>query len=74
MIFQNQGLLSLLEAYRLENFSDNSFGFPLPETIEPIVWSDASGKKMMFGVAALIFRATTNAVEFITAYSRKPCT
>lgn len=44
MIFQSQGLLSLLEVYRLEDFSDDPFGLPSPETIEPLVWKDVPAK------------------------------
>ena len=40
MIFQNDGLLSLLEVYRLEDFSDEPFGLPALETIERLDWSD----------------------------------
>jgi hypothetical protein len=38
MIFQNGGLLSLLEVYRLEDISDDPFGLPPIETIERLVW------------------------------------
>jgi hypothetical protein len=38
MIFQDEGLLTLLEIYRLEDVSDNAFGLPPVETIEKLVW------------------------------------
>ena len=38
MIFQDNGLLSLLEVYRLEDFSAEPFG--ALETIERLDWSD----------------------------------
>jgi hypothetical protein len=34
MIFQDDGLLSLFEVYRLEDFSDSPFSLPAVETIE----------------------------------------
>lgn len=40
MIFQDDGLLSLLEVYRLEDMSDSPFGLPAVESIERIDWSD----------------------------------
>lgn len=42
MIFQSGGLLSLLEAYRLEDISDDPFGLPPISTIERFIWSDES--------------------------------
>jgi hypothetical protein len=44
MLFQNCGLLSGLEVYRLEDFSDDPFGLPAVDTIERMVWSDESPK------------------------------
>lgn len=40
MLFQSGGLLSLLEVYRLEDSSEEPFGLPAVETIEPAVWSN----------------------------------
>jgi hypothetical protein len=40
MIFQDGGLLSLLEVYRQEDMSDSPFGLPAVESIERIDWSD----------------------------------
>jgi hypothetical protein len=40
MIFQNDGLLTLLEIYRLEDISENAFGLPPVETIEKLVWDE----------------------------------
>jgi hypothetical protein len=42
MLFQSGGLLTLLETYRLEDFSDNPFGLPSLDSIERMVWSDES--------------------------------
>ena len=42
MLFQNGGLLSLLETYRLEDVSDDPFGLPPIDTIERLVRSDKS--------------------------------
>lgn len=42
MLFQNGGLLSLLETYRLEDVSDDPFGLPSVDSIERLVWSDKS--------------------------------
>lgn len=42
MLFQNGGLLSLLETYRLEDLSDDPFGLPPISTIERLAWSDES--------------------------------
>jgi hypothetical protein len=44
MLFQNDGLLSCLEVYKLEDSSDDPFGLPGVETIEPAVWSKESPK------------------------------
>ena len=44
MLFQSLGLLSLLETYRLEDFSDDPFGLPPVDTIERVVWSDKSSE------------------------------
>jgi hypothetical protein len=38
MIFQDDGLLTCLEGYRLEDMSDDAFGLPPVETIERLVW------------------------------------
>jgi hypothetical protein len=40
MLFQSGGLLCLLETYRLEDFSEDPFGLPAIDTIEPCVWSN----------------------------------
>jgi hypothetical protein len=40
MIFQDQGLITLMEVYRLEDFSDQPFGLPSIDSIEPIVWEN----------------------------------
>jgi hypothetical protein len=45
MLFQSEGLLDLLEVYRLEDDSDDPFGLPEVETIERMVWSDDSSKR-----------------------------
>jgi hypothetical protein len=44
MLFQSGGLLCLLETYRLEDFSDDPFGLPAIETLQPIVWSNEETK------------------------------
>jgi hypothetical protein len=44
MLFQSGGLLSLLETYRLEDFSDDPFGLPSIDSIERLVWSDNSSE------------------------------
>lgn len=44
MLFQSRGLLSVLETYRLEDFSDDPFGLPPVDTIERLVWSDKSSE------------------------------
>lgn len=41
MILQNQGLLCLLEVYRLEDVSDDPFGLPPIETIKRLTWNEA---------------------------------
>jgi hypothetical protein len=38
MIFQNKGLLTRLEIYRLEDVTDHPFELPPIESIEPLVW------------------------------------
>jgi hypothetical protein len=40
MVFQNGGLLTLLEIYRLEDASDDPFDLPPVETIERLVWDN----------------------------------
>lgn len=40
MLFQDGGLLSLLEVYRLEDAGDNPFGLPGVESLEPVSWSN----------------------------------
>jgi hypothetical protein len=40
MIFQDDGLLTLLEVYRLEDVSEDTFGLPSIETIERLVWDE----------------------------------
>ena len=47
MLFQDAGLLSLLEVYRVEDVSDDPFGLPAVATIERMVWSDAPPKSDM---------------------------
>jgi hypothetical protein len=42
MIFQDGGLLTLLEIYRIEDVSENAFGLPSVETIERLVWENPS--------------------------------
>jgi len=44
MLFQSEGLLSLLETYRLEDFSDAPFGLPSIDSIERLVWTDNSSE------------------------------
>ena len=39
MVFQDQGLLTLLEVYRWEDLSEEPFGLPTVETIERLVWT-----------------------------------
>jgi hypothetical protein len=38
MMFQYEGLLTMLEVYRLEDFSEEPFGLPSVDTIERISW------------------------------------
>jgi hypothetical protein len=45
MLFQTDGLLCLLETYRLEDFSDDPFGLPAIDTIQPCVWSNEQAKR-----------------------------
>ena len=40
ILFQEDGLLSLLEGYRLEDVSDDPFGLPALETIERLQWNE----------------------------------
>jgi len=40
MLFHNGGLLCLLETYRLEDFSEDPFGLPAIDTLEPCSWSN----------------------------------
>lgn len=40
MLFQSGGLLCLLETYRLEDSSDDPFGLPAIDTIQPCAWSN----------------------------------
>jgi hypothetical protein len=40
MILQDDGLLSLFEAYRLENVDDDQFGFPAIETVSKAEWTE----------------------------------
>jgi hypothetical protein len=42
MIRQDEGLLTVLEVYRLEDGSDKAFGLPPIETIEKLVWDPPS--------------------------------
>ena len=39
MIFQADGLLTLLEVYRLEDSTDAPFGLPAIESIQRMDWS-----------------------------------
>jgi hypothetical protein len=39
MLFQNGGLLCLLETYKLEDCSDDPFDLPAIDTIQPCIWS-----------------------------------
>jgi hypothetical protein len=40
MLFQENGLLSLLEGYRLEDVSDDPFALPAVETVERLQWNE----------------------------------
>jgi len=40
MLFQENGLLSLLEGYRLEDVSDDPFRLPAVETVERLQWNE----------------------------------
>ena len=39
MLFQNGGLLSLLETYPLDDFENEPFGLPAATTLEPVRWN-----------------------------------